>query len=151
MRWHPRLCSLQNAASSITWGALDIQRATGLKNMPDLTEKNAINTFLLFSLSLSPDLFMFLELCLHCLAFIRGDVGCCSTRLNGVLMYSHIRKGTRRCGRSSCFCGRPDDNIFCLKALFVQTLLEETLKAQRGELQIPQQTRSRGGSSFSAR
>lgn len=40
--------------------------------------KNAINTFLLFSPSLSPDLFMFLELCLHCLALSRGDGGFCS-------------------------------------------------------------------------
>lgn len=60
--------------------------------MPDLTEKNAINTFLLFSPSLSPDLFMFLDLCLHSLAFIRGDAGCCSTRTSGISIYSILER-----------------------------------------------------------
>lgn len=42
MRWHWPLPSRRNAASSIAQGALDKHRATGLRNTPDLTEKNAI-------------------------------------------------------------------------------------------------------------
>lgn len=80
-RRRSRLSSLQNAADSLAAGASDIYRATGLRNTPELTEKNAINTFLLFSPSLSPDLFMFLELCLHCLVVASGDHGCCSSAI----------------------------------------------------------------------
>lgn len=70
----------------------DIHGATGLRNIPELPEKSAFNTFLLFSPSLSPDLFMFLELCLHCFAFIAGDSGCCSTRIKYIFMDSYLRE-----------------------------------------------------------
>lgn len=92
MRWRVGLSTVQNAASSITPGALDIQRATGLRNLPHLTEKNAINTFVFFSPSLSPDLFMFLELCLHCFAFIWGDIGYCSTRIKRISTFSTLQE-----------------------------------------------------------
>lgn len=148
MRWHSRLSSLQNAASSSTYGALDIQRATGLRNMPDLTEKNAINTFLLFSPSLSPDLFMFLDLCLHCLAFIRGDGGCCSAGINGISSIYHVRKDIWRC---NLWCYRSQStfvNMFSVRCLFVERLSQEMQKAMGLELHIPECTCAGGGSSF---
>ena len=148
MRWHSRLPSLQNAAGSSTHGALDIQRATGLRNMPDLTEKNAINTFLLFSPSLSPDLFMFLDLCLHCLAFIRGDGGCCSPRTNGISVISHVREDTQT-WRLSCYLSLSTIVIiFSVKSFFVQRFAREMQQAKRRELHIPGCTCAGGGSSF---
>ncbi len=149
MRWHSRLSSLQNAANSITLGALDIQRATGLRKMPDLTEKNAINTFLLFSPSLSPDLFIFLELCLHCLAFTGGDVGCCSARINGTLMYLSNSESTCSSNLSCYFSQKASVDIFSVKRHFVEKFLKDTLKAQREKLQVPMRPCARGGSSFS--
>lgn len=148
MRWHSLLSSLQNAASAITHGALDIQRATALRNMPDLTEKNAINTFLLFSPSLSPDLFMFLELCLHCLALITGDVGCCSALINGTSSCFRVRNRWCECGRWHTFIESPAVKIFPLKCSFEWAVFKNTLKAKQCGLQIPERTRARGGSRF---
>ncbi len=148
MRWHSRLSSLQNAASGIALGALDIQRATGLRNMPDLTEKNAINTFLLFSPSLSPDLFMFLELCLHCLAFIGSDVGCCSTRINISQSILMLERANASAAFRVISVGAQTSIFSVWNVFFVAGLSRETLKKQRRELQIPDWTRARGGSSF---
>lgn len=44
-------------------------------------EKTTSDTFLLFSLSLSSDLFMFLEYCLRCLDFVTRRVGRCSLNI----------------------------------------------------------------------
>lgn len=130
MRCHSRLRSFQKAASSITYGALDIQRATGLRNMPDLTEKSSINTFLLFSPSLSPDLFMFLELCLHCLALIKGDGGRCSTRRNDIFVDITIGECVS-ISRLCHVCRKRVAIIFCIILLFVERFLKETLKAHQ--------------------
>lgn len=99
--------------------------------MPDLTDKNAINTFLLFSPSLSPDLFMFLELCLHCLAFIRGDVGHCSAPTHGAVIYSRVRKSTHGGSLSCCNSWSPVVNIFSVKCVFVERFFKEMLKTRR--------------------
>lgn len=118
--------------------------------MPDLTEKNAINTFLLFSPSLSADLFMFLELCLHCLAFIRGDVGHCSARINAVSRGCHVANSTRESSVSFYYSDEPTVRTFRGKRFFIATFLEETLKAQGRGLQIPEWACALGGSSLCA-
>lgn len=139
MRWHSQLSSLQNAASSITLGALAIQRATGFKKTPELTEKNAINTFLLFSPSLSPDLFMFLELCLHSLAFIEGDSGCCSAPLNGIYIGSRITQRTQNAATRNVSVRAQSSICFALNGFFctapwvtLQKRLVENYRSQSG-------------------
>ena len=147
IRWRSRLSSLQSAAGSITHGALDIHRATGHRNMPERREKNAINTFLLFSPSLSPDLFIFLELCLRCLALTEGDVGQCSSTRYG---RSPGLSGTRvyQDSPSSCLSHRADVQGLCVKLSFNETFFEDTLTARQRELQVPERTCARSGSSF---
>lgn len=61
-----RRSSLTAAAAACAWGVGAWVCNTWIR------EKTASNTFLLFSLSLSSDLFMFLHYCLHCSCSLRA-------------------------------------------------------------------------------
>lgn len=138
--------SRRTAASGIAYAALHVQRATGLnKYARPNGEKRYQYLSSLLPLTVTRS-FHVPDFCLHRLVFTRGEVGCCSARINSVSICFRI-KGHTQTHVPCCVTWRLVGNIFGVNCFLVGLILKEILKALREELQVPEQPRAVGGSS----